>query len=75
MKFLITKKDMEISHIIQGQIIKIGKEIKIINNIKIIDLINGNITKTMEFGKTTQSVFVGIRKDMLKETILYGRKF
>jgi hypothetical protein len=40
MKYLITKRDMEISHIIQGQIIKIGKAIEIINNIKIIGLTN-----------------------------------
>jgi len=31
---------MEISHIIQGQIIKIGKAIEIISNIRIIDLTN-----------------------------------
>jgi hypothetical protein len=58
MKYLITKRDMEISHIIQGQIIKIGKVIEITNNIRIIDLTNGNITKTMDFSKTTQSVLL-----------------
>ncbi len=41
MKYLITKKDMEISHIIQGQIIKIGKAIEITNSIRIISLTNG----------------------------------
>jgi hypothetical protein len=53
MKNLITKRVMEINHIIQGQIIKIGKEIEINNNIRIIGLTNGDITKTMDFGKTT----------------------
>jgi hypothetical protein len=51
MKYLITKRDMEMGHIIQ--IMKIGKAIKIINNIKIINLTNGDITKTMDFDKTT----------------------
>jgi TolB-like protein len=74
MKYLITKRDMEISHIIQGQILKIGKAIKIINSIRIINLTNGDITKTMDFNKTTQGVFVAIRKDMSEKIVLYGRK-
>ncbi len=41
--------NMEINHIIQGQIIKIGKTIKITSNIRIICLTNGDITKTMDF--------------------------
>jgi hypothetical protein len=53
MKYLITKRDMEIGHIIQGQIMKIGKAIEIINSIRIINLTNGDITKTMDFDKTT----------------------
>ncbi len=68
MKYLIMKRDMEICHIIQGQIIEI------INSIRIIGLTNGDITKTMDFGKTTRGVFVVVRKDMSKRTILYGRK-
>ncbi len=75
MKYLITKRDMEIGHIIQGQIMKIGKAIEIINSIRIINLTNGDITKTMDFDKTTWGVFVVIRKDMSKRIILYGRKF
>jgi riboflavin synthase alpha subunit len=75
MKYLITKRDMEIGHIIQGHIIKIGKVIKIINIIRIIGLTNRNITKTMDFNKTTQGVFVAIRKDISKKIILYKRKF
>jgi hypothetical protein len=74
MKYLITKRDMEISHIIQGQILKIGKAIKTINSIRIISLTNGDITKTMDFNKTTQGVFVAIRKDMSEKIVLYGRK-
>ncbi len=66
---------MEIGHIIQGHIIKIGKVIKIINIIRIIGLTNRNITKTMDFNKTTQGVFVAIRKDISKKIILYKRKF
>jgi hypothetical protein len=58
MKYLIMKRDMEISHIIQGQVTKIGKAIEIINSIKIIGLTNWNITKAMDFNKTTQGVFV-----------------
>ncbi len=53
MKYLIMKRDMEISHIIQHQLIKIGKAIEIINSIRIISLTNGDITKIMDFGKTT----------------------
>jgi hypothetical protein len=53
MKYLIMKRDVEIGHIIQGQIMKIAKAIEIINNIKIINLTNGDITKTMDFNKTT----------------------
>jgi hypothetical protein len=53
MKYLITKREMEINHIIQGLIIKIGKEIEIINSIKITGLTNGDITKAMDFGKMT----------------------
>ncbi len=45
------ENDMEINHIIQGQVIKIGKAIKIINNIRIISLTNGDITKIMDFTK------------------------
>ncbi len=67
------KRDMEISHIIQGQIIKIGKAIEITSNIRIIDLINENILKTMDFDKMIEGVFVAIRKDMLEKTILCGR--
>jgi hypothetical protein len=74
MKYLITKRDMEISHIIQGQILKIGKAIKIINSIRIISLTNGDITKTMDFNKITQGVFIAIRKDMSEKIVLYGRK-
>ncbi len=59
---------MEICHIIQGQIIEI------INSIRIIGLTNGDLTKTMDIGKTTRGVFVVVRKDMSKRTILYGRK-
>ncbi len=66
---------MEINHIIQGQLIKIGKAIKIISNIRINGLTNENITKIMDFGKTTRGVFVAIRKDMSERTVLYGRKF
>jgi len=55
---------MEISHIIQGQLIKIGKAIEIISSIRIIDLTNGNVTKIMDFSKMTWGVFVAIRKDM-----------
>ncbi len=51
---------MEINHIIQGQIIKFDKEIKIFNNIWIIGLINGDITKAMDFDKTTWGVFVRV---------------
>jgi hypothetical protein len=75
MKYLIVKRDMEINHIIQGQLIKIGKAIKIISNIRINGLTNENITKIMDFGKTTRGVFVAIRKDMSERTVLYGRKF
>jgi hypothetical protein len=57
MKYLITKRDMEINHIILSQIIKIGKAIEIINNIRIFSLTNGDITKTMDFNKTTRGVF------------------
>jgi hypothetical protein len=56
------KRNMEISHIIQGKIIKIGKVIEITSKIRIIDLTNG--FKTMDFSKMTQGVFVAIRKDM-----------
>jgi transcriptional regulator with PAS, ATPase and Fis domain len=66
---------MEISHIIQGRIIKIGKAIEITSKIRIISLTNKNIFKTMDFGKMTQGVFVAIRKDMSKRIVLYGRKF
>ncbi len=69
------KRDMEINHITQGQIIKIGKAIEIINSVRIINLTNGDITKTMDFDKTTLGVFGVIRKDMLERIILYGRKF
>jgi hypothetical protein len=75
MKYLIVKRDMEINHIIQGKLIKIGKAVKIINSIIIIGLTNRNRTKIMDFGKMTRSVFVAIRKDMLKRIVLYGRKF
>jgi hypothetical protein len=75
MKYLIMKRNIEVGHIIQGQIIKIGKAIEIINNIKIINLTNGDITKTMDFDKRTRGVFVAIRKDMSKRIVLYGRKF
>jgi hypothetical protein len=74
MKYLITKRDMEINHIIEGQIIKTTKAIET-NNIRIIDLTNGNMFKTMDFNKMTQGVFVAIRKDMSRRTILYGKKF
>jgi transcriptional regulator with PAS, ATPase and Fis domain len=53
MKYLIMKRDMKIIRIIQGQMIKVGNAIKIINNIRIIALTNGDITKTMDFDKTT----------------------
>jgi hypothetical protein len=75
MKYLIVKRDMEINHIIQGQLIKISKAIKVISNIRIIGLTNENITKIMDFGKRTRGVFVAIRKDMSERTVLYGRKF
>ncbi len=75
MKYLIMKRDVEISHIIQGQIIKIGKVIEITNKIRIIGLTNEDIFNTMDFNKMTQSVFVAIRKDMSKRIVLYGRKF
>ncbi len=75
MKYLIMKRDMEISHIIQGRIIKIGKAIEITSKIRIIGLTNKNIFKTMDFDKMTQGVFVAIRKDMSKRIFLYGRKF
>ncbi len=65
---------MEINHIIEGQIIKTTKAIET-NNIRIIDLTNGNMFKTMDFNKMTQGVFVAIRKDMSRRTILYGKKF
>ncbi len=55
---------MEICHIIQGQIIEI------INSIRIIGLTNGDITKTMDIGKTTRGVFIVVKKDMSKRTIL-----
>jgi hypothetical protein len=29
----------------------------------------------MDFNKTTQGVFVVVRKDMSKRIVLYGRKF
>jgi hypothetical protein len=44
---------MGISHIIQGQIIKIRKAIEIIISIRIIGFTNQNITKAMDFNKTT----------------------
>ncbi len=75
MKYLIVKRDMEINHIIQGQLIKISKAIKVISNIRIIGLTNENITKIMDFGKRTRGVFVAIRKDMSERIVLYGRKF
>ncbi len=52
------KRDMEINHIIQGQMIKIGKAIEIMSSIRIIGLTNRNITKAMDFDKTTWGVFV-----------------
>ncbi len=58
MKYLITKRDMEINHIIQRQIIKITKAIEITNNIRIISLTNGDIFKTLDFNKTTQGVLL-----------------
>jgi len=75
MKYLITKRDMQINHIIQGQTIKTTKVIEITNNIRIINLTNGYILKIMDFNKTTQGVFVAIRKDMSERIVLYGRKF
>jgi hypothetical protein len=71
MKYLITKKDMEINHIIQGQLIKIGKVIEIINTIRIIGLIDKVITKIMDFNKMTQGDFVAARKDMSERIVLY----
>ncbi len=75
MKCLIMKKDMEINHMIQGQIIKIGKAIKIINTIRIINLTNENILKIMDFNKMTQGVSIVVRKDMSERNVLYGRNF
>jgi hypothetical protein len=60
---------------IQGQIIKIGKAIKIINTIRIINLTNENILKIMDFNKTTQGVSIVVRKDMSERNVLYGRNF
>jgi hypothetical protein len=74
MKYLVMKRDMEINHIIEGQIIKTTKAIET-NSIRIIDLTNGDMFITMDFSKMTQGVFVAIRKDMSRRTVLYGRKF
>jgi hypothetical protein len=60
---------------IQGQIIKIGKAIKIINTIRIINLTNENILKIMDFNKMTQGVSIVVRKDMSERNVLYGRNF
>jgi hypothetical protein len=66
MKYLITKKGHGNQSYNSRPIIKFGKAIEITNNIIIINLINRDITKTMDFDKTTQGVFIAIMKDMLE---------
>jgi hypothetical protein len=75
MKYLMTKKGYGNQWYNSRPIIKFGKAIEITNNIIIINLIDRDITKTMDFDKTTRGVFVAITKDMLERSVLYGRKF